>query len=490
MSLALSAAQPGKLNLYKWLAPLFVLGGMLFLHWFPDPQFALFAGFGLFVLPFFFSNRSSLLFFTFLSFYFTQTSVPIFYQVFGQARWILLGLCLIIAFLENMQVRNLPVHKIGKEAAWRWLFILIAAGSLAYSIDKGTTIEYTISLAAIFLAIPLLIKPYISTHGADKFIKVTLFAILPLYLLSMLYIRSGSSYIGNNSASSFQELERSRVFNEAYSLGGERGFSRFRGIFQNPNTVGVITALLFPLVLYKCFQEKDKRIYLIFAGIMILSLILSDSREGLGACFLSGVLVSFRYYGFHKLMKRFIVKLWPILSLTAILLFYLYETGFLEHYLRLKKFVLLGGRLEAWIAATQLISAKPWSGYGFGTEKLLFHRAGYIFMFHEGAYAHNSYLGLAMQLGILSPLLLFIPLLYMFLTELAARNPSGARIALHGVLLSGLLLCLTESWIYSAGNSQALPFWACIGALEYLRFKENKASQKPQAANQGLVAPA
>jgi len=76
---------------------------------------------------------------------------------------------------------------------------------------------------------------------------------------------------------------------------------------------------------------------------------------------------------------------------------------------------------------------------------------------------------MAMQLGLIGMVLLFAPLIFLFIRELRSANPSSTRIALQGVLLAGLVACITESWVYSVGNSQAFPFWCAVALLELLR---------------------
>ena len=83
---------------------------------------------------------------------------------------------------------------------------------------------------------------------------------------------------------------------------------------------------------------------------------------------------------------------------------------------------------------------------------------------------HNSYLGLSLQIGILGSGVFFS---WMFLTAikgirscLRIRDPLLS--ALVGTLVAGLMISLTESWLYSAGNSQSLPFWVSFGILARL----------------------
>jgi O-antigen ligase len=83
---------------------------------------------------------------------------------------------------------------------------------------------------------------------------------------------------------------------------------------------------------------------------------------------------------------------------------------------------------------------------------------------------HNSYLGLSVQIGILGAVIFFS---WMLLTAikgirscLRTRNPLVSMLV--GTLVAGLTISLTESWLYSAGNSQSLPFWVLFGILARL----------------------
>lgn len=123
-----------------------------------------------------------------------------------------------------------------------------------------------------------------------------------------------------------------------------------------------------------------------------------------------------------------------------------------------------GGRVEAWQAAIPIIQQKLAFGYGFGTEDLIFQ--GMTFRVHRGAYIHNSYLGITYQLGLAGALILFFPLFALLIRRLFFhRRPSVDVAAYEGILLAALVACLFESWIYSAGNAFAFPFWIFVMLL-------------------------
>jgi O-antigen ligase len=120
---------------------------------------------------------------------------------------------------------------------------------------------------------------------------------------------------------------------------------------------------------------------------------------------------------------------------------------------------------EAWPAAMNIISERPMFGHGFGTEDLLFEAYGYdpkSFREHTGSYLHNSYLGLTAQTGVVGALAFFGPLIFLLVSS-ALRSLHDDTLdlkhGLQGVLISALVACFFESWIYSMGNSQAFPFW-------------------------------
>ncbi|MEA2406359.1 MAG: O-Antigen ligase [Thermoleophilaceae bacterium] len=116
------------------------------------------------------------------------------------------------------------------------------------------------------------------------------------------------------------------------------------------------------------------------------------------------------------------------------------------------------GRAEAWRGAVGQAADRPLAGYGFGTEERVFVDRYRNFL---SALPENSYLGVLLQLGV-AGLALVVALLTAVLVTAArairmTRDPCAA--ACVAVLLAGVTLALTQSYLTSAGNIACLTLW-------------------------------
>lgn len=116
------------------------------------------------------------------------------------------------------------------------------------------------------------------------------------------------------------------------------------------------------------------------------------------------------------------------------------------------------GRLDAWGGALRESVRRPVVGHGFGTEQAVFVDRYYRFV---GSLPENSYLGLALQLGIAG--LVALGGLVIVLARSGLRALGAPRrpfaVAGLGVLAAGLVAAVVQSYIYSVGNIAALAFW-------------------------------
>jgi hypothetical protein len=126
---------------------------------------------------------------------------------------------------------------------------------------------------------------------------------------------------------------------------------------------------------------------------------------------------------------------------------------------------LTGARNEAWSATARLVKRKPLLGYGFGTGDRLFARYGVTFVNFEGADPADGYLRTALELGVVG-LLVVLPLLGAGVLAVrllvAERDRDGMACAL--VLLAGLAAAVVESILTTAGAPWAPLLWVCAGA--------------------------
>jgi O-antigen ligase len=116
------------------------------------------------------------------------------------------------------------------------------------------------------------------------------------------------------------------------------------------------------------------------------------------------------------------------------------------------------GRLDAWGGALHEAARRPVAGHGFGTEQDVFVDRYYRFV---GGLPENSYLGLALQLGVVG-LVALLALVWTLVAPglRALRGPRRDLAAAGlGVLASGLAIAVVQSYLYSVGNIAASTLW-------------------------------
>jgi hypothetical protein len=85
----------------------------------------------------------------------------------------------------------------------------------------------------------------------------------------------------------------------------------------------------------------------------------------------------------------------------------------------------------------------------------------------QGAYVEDAYLGLFLQLGV-AGLLVFAAAIVLSGRRLGARladagpRERGLAAGFAGAVVAGLVLALTQSFVYSAGNVATLTFWVSL----------------------------
>ena len=131
----------------------------------------------------------------------------------------------------------------------------------------------------------------------------------------------------------------------------------------------------------------------------------------------------------------------------------------------LRNIISMSGRTEGLQIGYSLLRDRYLLGYGFGTENLIMPAHAIYPTLMSGVYFHNSFLGLALQLGLFGALIFFGPLFYLLVKQLVSHRGRSTPLLIHAleaVLISGLFGCLFQSWIYALGNGIALPFWVIV----------------------------
>jgi exopolysaccharide production protein ExoQ len=400
----------------------------------------------LILLSLIFFSRGILVFLTTLCLMLGQSHIEFILPIISDLRWVFFALFSFHVFGDMLIGRS--ARGIRNFDVLVGIFISYALLSVVYSPFRDLTIERTATILFLYISVFWVIWKYAYTDGPEKIVYLVLQAFLLILLTSYCLL----------------------FFNHTASFSN----GRFQGVFSNPNSMGLICAILLPLSLWHFFESKKKSALFLFF-LMLLSLFLSGSRGSLQAA-----VVSLGYFIYVRKKKYKPLVFFSLASFTFIL-FWVIETLAKAHfksYIRAESIPEIGGRLGIWQSALNLIIEKPIFGHGFGVEDKIF---GLKFAAYHAkaqiAYVHNSYLGMLIQLGVVGLIVFYLPLFVLLFKELTYKQHSDVfslRLALRSSLIAGLLCCLYESWIYSVGNSQTFPFWVTVMLLLFCRQQDKE----------------
>jgi Lipid A core - O-antigen ligase and related enzymes len=231
-------------------------------------------------------------------------------------------------------------------------------------------------------------------------------------------------------------------------------------------------------------DNLPKRVLLLFLlGIMLLALVLSKSRMGIFSAFLSMV---FFYIAYSSLKETKTSKVWMLLFVLAVAVFYGLWIGLysvFERFLRIEAEA--PGRTLVWKDMLNMIRDFPIFGTGFGTF-------GYVYPLYKESmeravvytYAHNDYLQLIAETGILGSFSLLAALILFIsssLRTLSHLSQEGDYFRFFLVL--GALSGIVSIMIHSLADfnlhipSNALYFAFLIGFLKATASSEFKKAR-------------
>ena len=393
-----------------------------------------------------FFSRGILIFLTTLCLTLTQSPFRMIHLAAVQLRWVFFVLFALHVFGDIFLGRT--VRKIKGFDLLAFIFVVYTFLSAAYSPFPYLTLERSTTVLVLYISVFWIIWKYAYEQGPEKIIYLMLNVIKLIFILSFLMVF----------------ISPQRVF-----LSG-----RFQGILQNPNSLGITCAIFLPLMLWQFLETKNK-ITLFFFLLMLISLFLTASRNSINAS-----VIALGYFIYTRSMKKRPLIFFSSMSLILILVWFMQTLAreFLHTYYRSGSIFSIGGRIEIWPMALNLIAEKPIFGYGFGVEEKILHLKNIILRNQlGGAAVHNSYLGIILQLGIVGFAIFFIPLFILLLKELFSKQDTPVlllRHALRATLIAGLMCSIFESWIYSVGNAQVFPFWIMVMLLVFYRYQDKE----------------
>lgn len=332
-------------------------------------------------------------------------------------------------------------------------FVVLAYAfySYTYSLDSNLTLQRAWMNLLLYLAIFWGLWICCSTPTETlNLLRILVAVWVAFYLTNM----------------AFLYFHPSEVFALSHTDMTPGGYARFTGITSNPNAIGNFSAIILPLALWN-YRQKRTLLRLAFLCATVLSFFLSFSRNA----FICSVIGTSLYLYLTSKRHRPLLIVSSLFFIAFMIIYVDFLPQFLpEALVRHDSLDMLGGRTEAWEAALELIKKRPLLGYGFGMEDQLFQRYAYRFEHHSGAYAHNSFLGLALQLGWGAAILVFLAFIIFFirgffkLQRLRSESETlrTLTVALYASTLSAFSTSFFESWLYAAGGIIAFTFFTCL----------------------------
>jgi O-antigen ligase len=321
------------------------------------------------------------------------------------------------------------------------LFFLMALLSAAYDkLDPGATLMRAVSLGFVLVAFGVGLPAYLSD---DRRLRRGLHCILAVLALSIV---AGWIVI------TFGDMGFLHVGT----------YSRVRGIYVHPNTLGLIAMLtMFPVLGWRMETPRGKQwplTIVLFA--LLMALLASGSRASFAGLLAGGIV----FLGLRPLKTRGKVFLILLCGLAFTLFIGLPQIS--PGMLRTDD----GWRFELWQRAVHLGKESPLLGSGFGSTGHVF-ADDRVLLTRQGIYAggsHNEYARIFVGMGGIGLFLALLGFGWVLLKAVrvirAEKNPV-IPVSLLAAVISGLTNAIFEDWIFAFGGAPAFPFWFFLAFL-------------------------
>lgn len=373
-----------------------------------------------------------------------SAAIPLFKSAAFYPRFVLLGA---VATVNVVAARGRCTGRARGFAVALWLLALLAAVSRTWSVDPLLSGQRALGFALLVAAVLSLVQfSWRDPEALRSDLKMVAAVGAIAVAGSMVALAAGAGWAFNGV--------------------------RFRGVFENPNTIGLTSALLLPLVLGLGLEARAARraVWGLAAVSMVAALLLSRSRASLAAA-----AVGLAIFALGKASRGWRSTAALSLVATGVLLVTVVGGDSLQGAADRFRDEAGRGRAEAWRVAADLWEDRPWTGWGFGTTEQVFGprvtSSGLPFV---GALVHNGFLQALLELGPLGPALV-LAALWASVRERGPRAASPLDHAVVGALTAGVVVQLFESGMTSAGSIFAFTFWLIAGAALRLRSLKSAA---------------
>jgi len=323
-------------------------------------------------------------------------------------------------------------------------FLVLFAGSYFWSIEPSYSLQRSLSMVLLYICSFWTFWYYADRFSEEMLVRKMILVVTAVLMLNILLIPF---------------------------LPGVLTRGRFSGVFVNPNNIGMIAGLCAPLA-FSLWLKNRQRLYLLAFLVPLTSLAAAGTRSALLGVFVAMSLILASIFRRHP-ARSFMIAL---LAITAVVTFSQTDY-FIEHVLREESLQTGSNRVLFWELAKEYISKRPQIGHGFGTDALIHQYYG-LHLSAVGLRGYgvmSSYFGLAVQLGWVATVIFFLFLWLLALRCVLAFRRDPQLVALGATLISGLVICIFEPAIYSAGNAFAFLFWICVMlAIRRLHYRRRK----------------
>jgi len=244
---------------------------------------------------------------------------------------------------------------------------------------------------------------------------------------------------------------------------------RIQATFNHPASLAIYLGGFLPLVLAVAMQEQGRHRSLLFGlfGVAMVVLVLSRTRGGFLGFVASLVYLTWALRRWAPLALAAVVVGLQALTTPPAVREWAATMPSLLHQLTQPE------RLMYWQAALNMIQAHPIIGVGTNTFVLAYpqYRIASDHFATIGPYAHNQYLHVTAELGVLGLVVFTWLLVLVFRTVHRALRAERARVPYESAVIAGvggglvgyLVMGVFESsWFYSRG---ALIFWFLVGMV-------------------------
>lgn len=360
-----------------------------------------------------------------------------------------------------------------------FLFILILSDNLepATAFAKGVKNIYIVLLAGLFILnrkrfspvnhfvqgfLPYFILSFILLYYSETFnvslqktlSYVLLFITVPNYI-STIYRERGPAFFKQLLLFMVAIVILSIALKYVFPLWGISHEGRLRGIFGNPNGLGIFCVLtfVFSQLIFNYYPHLfTKREQLVIAGIFFLAIYWSGSRNALVSALL--FLMFSRIYNVSAhlgfLVFLIVVFLYIVIGVNYVAI--IQYLG-LQSYFRIETLEEGGGRYIAWNFAWEEIQKNFFLGKGFAYDEYLmrknFDRLSKLG--HQGG-VHNTYLIIWLNTGLVGLLLFFKSFISVFIK--GAKNTTLAFPIMYAIMFT----IIFEPWLAASLNPFTILF--------------------------------